>query len=257
MLLLHVGAQTRVVSWSPRGSGTTTTLLASPRYAYSSSPLQGLSYSCTYGLIWFHLCLFIFRKIYKPLDLLVFQLLVKVGSFVAWPGFCTYEKTAIAAEYSKLLGLEEVEAFLTAGATAYLRMQKIWGTSLQCKRYEALRFNAKDTRSPASVSLDLRIRQSGSGAVHFLRIRRRVRSRPFIFFWIQSWVRSRSFSLGPPPDLKPSVHFLWFLIRARAVRHFLWDPQPDPEPYRSLGHVSKSGRTDHSNIDSSSGLRGG
>jgi hypothetical protein len=26
--------------------------------------------------------------------------------------FCTYEKTAIAAEYSKLLGLEEVEAFL-------------------------------------------------------------------------------------------------------------------------------------------------
>jgi hypothetical protein len=122
MLLLHVGAQTRVVSWSPRGSGTTTTLLASPRYAYSSSPLQGLSYSCTYGLIWFHLCLFIFRKIYKPLDLLVFQLLVKVGSFVAWPGFCTYEKTAIAAEYSKLLGLEEVEAFLTAGATAYLRL---------------------------------------------------------------------------------------------------------------------------------------
>ena len=112
MLLLHVGAQTRVVSWSPRGSGTTTTLLASPRYAYSSSPLQGLSYSCTYGLIWFHLCLFIFRKIYKPLDLLVFQLLVKVGSFVAWPVFCTYEETAIAAEYSKLLGLEEVEAFL-------------------------------------------------------------------------------------------------------------------------------------------------
>jgi hypothetical protein len=56
----------------------------------------------------------------------VFQLLVKVGSFVTWPGFfCTYEKTAIAAEYSKLLGLEEVEAFLTAGATAYLRMQKI------------------------------------------------------------------------------------------------------------------------------------
>jgi len=52
----------------------------------------------------------------------VFQLLVKVGSFVAWPGFCTYEKTAIAAEYSKLLGLEEVEAFLTAGATAYLRI---------------------------------------------------------------------------------------------------------------------------------------
>jgi hypothetical protein len=140
MLLLHVGAQTRVVSWSPRGSGTTTTLLASPRYAYSSSPLQGLSYSCTYGLIWFHLCLFIFRKIYKPLDLLVFQLLVKVGSFVAWPGFCTYEKTAIAAEYSKLLGLEEVEAFLTAGATAYLRMQKIWGAPLQCKRYQKPRF---------------------------------------------------------------------------------------------------------------------
>ena len=52
----------------------------------------------------------------------MFQLLVKVGSFVAWPGFCTYEKTAIAAEYSKLLGLEEVEAFLTAGATAYLRV---------------------------------------------------------------------------------------------------------------------------------------
>ena len=26
--------------------------------------------------------------------------------------FCTYEKTAIAAEYSKLLGLEEVEAVL-------------------------------------------------------------------------------------------------------------------------------------------------
>jgi len=39
--------------------------------------------------------------------------------------FCTYEKTAIAAEYSKLLGLEEVEAFLTAGATTYLRMQKM------------------------------------------------------------------------------------------------------------------------------------
>ena len=90
-MLLHVGAQTRVVSWSPRGSGTTTTLLASPRYAYSSSPLQGLSYSCTYGLIWFHLCLFIFRKIYKPLDLLVFQLLVKVGSFVAWPGLYVWE----------------------------------------------------------------------------------------------------------------------------------------------------------------------
>ena len=161
--------------------------------------------------------------------------------------FCTYEKTAIAAEYSKLLGLEEVEAFLLL---ARLPIS-------ECKRYEALRFNAKDTRSPASVSLDLRIRQSGSGAVHFLRIRRRVRSRPFIFFWIQSWVRSRSFSLGPPPDLKPSVHFLWFLIRARAVRHFLWDPQPDPEPYRSLGHVSKSGRTDHTNIDPSSGLKGG
>ncbi len=28
------------------------------------------------------------------------------------PFFCTYEETAIAAEYSKLLGLEEVEAFL-------------------------------------------------------------------------------------------------------------------------------------------------
>jgi hypothetical protein len=49
-------------------------------------------------------------------------LLVKVGSFVAWPGFCTYEKTAVAAEYSKLLGLGEVEAFLTAGATTYLRV---------------------------------------------------------------------------------------------------------------------------------------
>ena len=55
--------------------------------------------------------------------------------------FCTYEKTAIAAEYSKLLGLEEVEAFLTAGATAYLRMQKIG----------ALGFNAKDMRHFASM----------------------------------------------------------------------------------------------------------
>ncbi len=36
--------------------------------------------------------------------------------------FCTYEKTAFAAEHSKLLGLEEVEAFLTAGATTYLRI---------------------------------------------------------------------------------------------------------------------------------------
>ena len=88
----------------------------------SSQLSSSKSACCTYGLIWFHLCLFIFRKIYKPLDLLVFQLLVKVGSFVAWPGFCTYEKTAIAAEYSKLLGLEEVEAFLTAGATTYLRV---------------------------------------------------------------------------------------------------------------------------------------
>ncbi len=34
-----------------RGSGTTTTLLASPRYAYSSSPLQGLSCYSTYGLV--------------------------------------------------------------------------------------------------------------------------------------------------------------------------------------------------------------
>ena len=55
----------------------------------------------------------------------MFQLLVKVGSFVAWP-VCTYEKTAIAAEYSKLLGLEEVEAFLTAGATAYLRVYALF-----------------------------------------------------------------------------------------------------------------------------------
>jgi hypothetical protein len=70
-----------------RGSSLTTTLLASPRYASSSSPLQDLFCYSTYGLIWFHLCLFIFRKIYKPLDLLVFQLLVKVGSFVTWPGF--------------------------------------------------------------------------------------------------------------------------------------------------------------------------
>jgi hypothetical protein len=29
--------------------------------------------------------LFIFRKINKPLDFLLFQLLVMVGSFVVWP----------------------------------------------------------------------------------------------------------------------------------------------------------------------------
>ena len=65
----------------------------------------------------------------------MFQLLVKVGSFVAWPGFCTYEKTAIAAEYSKLLGLEEVEAFLTAGATAYLRICSVFPSPLLSMYY--------------------------------------------------------------------------------------------------------------------------
>jgi hypothetical protein len=224
MLLLHVGAQTRVVSWSPRGSGTTTTLLASPRYAYSSSPLQGLSYSCTYGLIWFHLCLFIFRKIYKPLDLLVFQLLVKVGSFVAWPGFCTYEKTAIAAEYSKLLGLEEVEAFLTAGATAYLRMQKIWGTSLQCKRYQKPRFCVVRSSDP------------------LIRI------------------RSRSFSSDPSQGPKPSVHLLLdpvlgpkpFILFGsatglEAVRSFSLVPhQSQSRPSFSLGSATGSGAVSQS-----------
>ncbi len=63
------------------------------------------------------------------------------------------------------------------------------------------------------------------------------------------------FSLGPPPDLKPSVHSLWFLTGAEAVRHFLWNPQPDPEPYRSLGRVPYSGRADHPNIEPSRGFR--
>jgi hypothetical protein len=160
MLLLHVGAQTRVVSWSPRGSGTTTTLLASPRYAYSSSPLQGLSYSCTYGLIWFHLCLFIFRKIYKPLDLLVFQLLVKVGSFVAWPVLYVWEDCDCGwiFEIVGTRGSRSVSYcwrdYLSQNAKDmrhFASMQKIWGTSLQCKRYEALRFNAKDMRHFASM----------------------------------------------------------------------------------------------------------
>ena len=94
-----------------RGSGTTTTLLASPRYAYSSSPLQDLSYCCTYGLIWCHLCLFIFRKINKPLDFLVFQLLVMVGSFVAWPVLCVRENCESGWIF-EIVGLERVEAFL-------------------------------------------------------------------------------------------------------------------------------------------------
>ena len=94
-----------------RGSSLTTTLLASPRYASSSSPLQDLFCYSTYGLIWFHLCLFIFRKIYKPLDLLVFQLLVKVGSFVAWPVLYVREDCDSGWIF-EIVGLEEVEAVL-------------------------------------------------------------------------------------------------------------------------------------------------
>ena len=103
-----------------RGSGTTTTLLASLRYAYSSSLLQGLSYCCTYGLIWCHLCLFIFRKINKPLDFLVFQLLVMVGSFVAWPVLCVRENCESGWIF-EIVGTRGGRSVFTAGATACLR----------------------------------------------------------------------------------------------------------------------------------------
>ncbi len=109
-----------------RGSGTTTTLLASPRYAYSSSSLQGLSYCCTYGLIWYHLCLFIFRKINKPLDFLLFQLLVMVGSFVAWPVLYVWEDCDSGWIF-EIVGLEEVEAFLLLARLPISEDVLFWG----------------------------------------------------------------------------------------------------------------------------------
>ena len=60
---------------------------------------------------------------------------------------------------------------------------------------------------------------------------------PFIFFGSVAGSEAvGSSSSGANPGSE-AVHFLWFLTGAEAVRHFLWDPQPDPEPYRSLGHV--------------------
>ncbi len=153
-----------------------------------------------------------------------------VGSFVL---FSTYEKTAVATEYSEIVGLEEVEVFLSLTRLPISECKKIRGASLQCQ---------KIGRSLASTPSDLWIRQF--------------------------WIRSRSFSLDPPLVPKPSVHlllepildlkpFIFFgsALGSEAVCHFLWDPQPDPEPYRSLGRVPGSGITDHSNIDPSSGFR--
>jgi hypothetical protein len=220
---MWVHRQRRVVSWSPRGSGTTTTLLASPRYAYSSSPLQGLSYSCTYGLIWFHLCLFIFRKIYKPLDLLVFQLLVKVGSFVAWPVLYVREDCDCGWIF-EIVGTRGGRSVFTAGVTAYLRMQKIWGTSLQCKRYQKPRFCVVRSSDPS------------------------IR------------IRSRSFSSDPSQGPKPSVHFLLdpvlgpkpFILFGsatglEAVRSFSLVPhQSQSRPSFSLGSATGSGAVSQS-----------
>ncbi len=115
-----------------RGSSLTTTLLASPRYASSSSPLQDLFCYSTYGLVWYHLCLSIFRKINKPLDFPLFQLLVMVGSFVAWPVLYVWEDCNSGWIF-EIVGLEEVEVFLLL---ARLPIS-------ECKKIEALRFNAK------------------------------------------------------------------------------------------------------------------
>jgi hypothetical protein len=81
--------------------------------------------------------------------------------------FCTYEKTAEAAEYSEIVGLEEVEMFLPLTRLPISECKKIEALRFNAKRLrrfasmqkmEALRFNAKDNRSPASVPSDLWIR---------------------------------------------------------------------------------------------------
>ena len=95
--------------------------------------------------------------------------------------FCTYEKTAVAAEYSKLLGLEEVEAFLTAGATAYLRMQKIPEAPLLCRQiFGSVNPDPEPFIFFGSVAGSEAVRSSSSGsspgseAVHFLWVRHRT-----------------------------------------------------------------------------------
>ena len=220
MLLLHVSAQTRVVSWSPRGSGTTTTLLASPRYAYSSSPLQGLSYSCTYGLIWFHLCLFIFRKIYKPLDLLVFQLLVKVGSFVTWPGFLYVWEDCDCGWIFEIVGTRGSRSVsycwrdcLSQNAKDmrhFASMQKIPEAPLLCRQiFGSVNPDPEPFIFFGSVAGSEAVRSSSSGpspgseAVHSLWVRHRTWSRPFIFF-------------GSSSEPEPSVIFSGIRNRIRS-----------------------------------------
>jgi len=108
----------------------------------------------------------------------------------------------------------------TANATAYLRMQKDWGASLQCR---------KIGRSLASTPSDLWIRQF--------------------------WIRSRSFSLDPSQDPKPSVHllleptlgpkpFIFFgsATGPEAVRSFSLVPHwSRSRPSFSLGSATRSG----------------
>jgi len=104
---------------------------------------------------------------------------------------CTYEKTAIAAEYSKLLGLEEVEAFLLL---ARLPIS-------ECKRYQKPRFCVVRSSDPLirirSRSFSSDPSQGPKPSVHLL-LDPVLGPKPFILFGSATGLEAvRSFSLVP------------------------------------------------------------
>jgi hypothetical protein len=101
--------------------------------------------------------------------------------------FCTYEKTAVAAEYSEIVGLEEVEVFLPLTRLPISECKKITEAPLLCRQIFG------------SVNPD-----------------------PFIFFGSVAGSEAVcSSSSGANPGSE-AVHFLSFRTGSEAVRHFLW-----------------------------------
>ena len=92
-----------------------------------------------------------------------------------------YEKTAIAAEYSKLLGLEEVEAFLLLARLPISECKKITEAPLLCRQiFGSVNPDPEPFIFFGSVAGSEAVRSSSSGsspgseAVHSLWVRHRT-----------------------------------------------------------------------------------
>ncbi len=103
--------------------------------------------------------------------------------------FCTYEKTAVATEYSEIVGLEEVEVFLPLTRLPISECKKDNRSPPLCHQiFGSVNPDPEPFIFFGSIAGSEAVRSSSSGpspgseAVHFLWVRHRTCSRPFIFF---------------------------------------------------------------------------